>query len=163
MPKDLKLQLPLEHYTNPATGRQEFIKPRRNAVTRTSWPLGQRPSRPRPALEPITDTSSDMFLRGVTVYMTGYMGDGMRDIELKQTIQKHGGRVVSYFTKGEVTHMLATTLCSSKMDRIIKGGLIHVVKPDWILECVSQQRRVPERSFSLISINSAKSALVKQY
>jgi len=53
-----------------------------------------------------------------------------------------------------VSHVVTTGLSGSKTeqfeDRTQHGKRIHVVHPDWIIECCRQKRRLPESDFTIL-------------
>ncbi|WFD34321.1 deoxycytidyl transferase [Malassezia cuniculi] len=76
------------------------------------------------------DAAGSDALRGCAVYINGYTNPPYA--ELRRLIVMHGGRVVEYLDrKGEVTHVVATTLPPRKRNDYKN---LCVVRPEWVLE-----------------------------
>uniref|UniRef100_A0A915KGP6 BRCT domain-containing protein n=1 Tax=Romanomermis culicivorax TaxID=13658 RepID=A0A915KGP6_ROMCU len=77
--------------------------------------------------EPLRNTSSQIF-RGVVIYVNGYTNPSA-DI-LRQHMAKYGGQYSTYLTK-DVTHVVATNLCWTKIDKL-NDKSPKIVHPQWI-------------------------------
>jgi len=96
----------------------------------------------RPKRVGIGDLKSDLFA-GCTIYINGYTGPRISDLELKRLIATHGGNV-SYHCTSACTHVLVTTgLSGSKSQKFLdsssclRGGKRKVVRVDCELNLFS--------------------------
>ncbi|KXS20970.1 hypothetical protein M427DRAFT_51922 [Gonapodya prolifera JEL478] len=103
-------------------------------------------------------------LTGVVVHLLGYLGPSNTNLALRKLIVEHGGTCNSQ-TSSSTTHIVGTSLCSSKLHRILRASAtpgaryIHVVRPEWIHECVSKGRRVDEEPFLVEGIKAPRKRL----
>ncbi|RHY07947.1 hypothetical protein DYB36_004413 [Aphanomyces astaci] len=82
-------------------------------------------------------------LDGVVVYVNGHTHPSK--MALRLLVLQHGGAFESYLTS-QVTHVVATHLSTSKaleMTSSRKKKPLPVVHPQWIVDCVAQQHRLP--------------------
>ncbi|KAK3672210.1 hypothetical protein LTR78_007963 [Recurvomyces mirabilis] len=99
----------------------------------------------------------------LTFYINGSTAPLISDHKLKYLIASHGGSHSTFLGRRTVTHVLITKPASSGYGRACGGGLagtkiqkeiaklkgekVRFVMVEWVLECVRQGKRVPERGF----------------
>jgi hypothetical protein len=86
--------------------------------------------------QPSTDATSTQpsqpeIFRNCCVYINGYMGPLISDLELKKRLARHGARVVTNFSRKSVTHVILgpTGLAGGKIQKEMlarKGGVKYV-------------------------------------
>jgi twin BRCT domain len=91
--------------------------------------------------EPLTEISSSAtqpslaIFRNCSVYINGYMGPLVSDIELKKRLSRHGARVVTNFGRRSVTHVILgpNGLAGGKIQKEMLARKIGVkyVTVDW--------------------------------
>eukprot|EP00116_Pleurobrachia_bachei_P010379 sb/3470641/ len=84
------------------------------------------------------------ILRGVSIYITGFTEPPATI--LKEIVLRNGGAVHMFFSKSNVSHIIASHLPDFKI-KMWKNDLI--VKPEWIVECDKQKQRLSEANFIL--------------
>ncbi|TPX59603.1 hypothetical protein PhCBS80983_g02336 [Powellomyces hirtus] len=128
------------HYTNPAVGHQVAGNPRAGKLYAQArdFKLAQQRA----------EQVSRIF-QGVRVYVNGYVGTD--DHDFRQLVMKHGGDISTNLKLRSVTHMICTSLSGIKTDKFLRGSAnVKIVRPDWIMDCVEQGKRVPEGPYKVI-------------
>ncbi|KAM0849749.1 hypothetical protein ACQ4PT_053545 [Festuca glaucescens] len=76
---------------------------------------------------------------GVSIFVDGFTVPSSQ--ELKEIMLNNGGRLVNYFSRHTVTHIICTHLPESKMRnmRAFSKGL-PVVKPAWVVDSLAENR-----------------------
>ena len=78
-------------------------------------------------------------------FILGFVGRGdVSRLSLTRLIEKNGGRTVIGICS-QVTHVVADHICKSRRNQLedaIEKGRITVVKPEFVLKCVEEQRIV---------------------
>ncbi|TCD70825.1 hypothetical protein EIP91_001515 [Steccherinum ochraceum] len=101
------------------------------------------------------ETSIGGVLQNVKVYIDGYL-DNTTDIEMKRIVTLAGGNVLQ--TASGATHILTSQqLSGSKTHKLLttKSKIKpHVVRPEWIRDCIDAGKRLPERSYSVVKGSS---------
>jgi hypothetical protein len=81
-----------------------------------------------------TTRDGDLF-RNCCVYVNGYMGPTISDLELKKRLAQHGARVVAHFGRKSVTHVILgpNGLASGKIQKEMLARKMGVkyVTVDW--------------------------------
>ena len=90
---------------------------------------------------------SSLF-KGKSFYLNGYL-DGVAYGDFKLLILKRGGLVYDYLSPN-VTHIIASTITNSKSINIKKP----IIRPDWIHDCISQDKILPIHSYLLNNSNN---------
>lgn len=104
-----------------------------------------------------------MLFGGVAIYFTGHT-DKVGAYQLKQHVQKNGGKVNYAFSVTHTTHIVCTNLCASKLKsfssttRPLKKK-IHVVHPDWIIESIKLGVLQPESKYEIVVTRDTASIL----
>ncbi|KAL7415225.1 hypothetical protein BDY24DRAFT_413381 [Mrakia frigida] len=96
----------------------------------------------------------DEIFKGVRVWLDGWLGVGVTNLEIKSLVNSHGGTVSEYPGK-HVTHILAhQPLSASKNHSFLtkhKGWKPQIVDPQWVDECVQKGKRVDVFKFLILS------------
>ncbi|GIQ81373.1 hypothetical protein KIPB_002321 [Kipferlia bialata] len=104
-------------------------------------------------------TEKTTLFRGLSFYINGRTLGVTNYEALGKIIQSNGGLVTPNLSS-RVTHVIASNLCRSKMSKhLAKMGAeqrrhISVVKPEWVLDSVQQQRRLSEFKYRAVSDKS---------
>ncbi|KAI6047437.1 hypothetical protein EDC04DRAFT_622229 [Pisolithus marmoratus] len=89
-------------------------------------------------------------LRGVRVYISGYISS-TTDIEMKRIVALAGGTTVR--VPSGATHILTSQqLSGSKTHKLLtskRGNLVHVVKPEWVTDCIKAGKRLQESRYAV--------------
>ncbi|KAK7695973.1 hypothetical protein QCA50_000613 [Cerrena zonata] len=92
------------------------------------------------------------------IYINGYLAN-TTDIEMKRIITLAGGQVLQ--TASGATHILTSQqLNGSKTHKLLTGKSKikpHVVRPEWVMDSVEANKRLPERRYSVIKDSSVSS------
>lgn len=103
------------------------------SVTLESSPSGSTPG----VLADSTVQPSPQIFRNCSVYINGYMGPLVSDIELKKRLAQHGARVVTNFGRKSVTHVILgpNGLAGGKIQKemLAKKMGVKYVTVDWYL------------------------------
>ncbi|KAH9605492.1 hypothetical protein KSS87_011868 [Heliosperma pusillum] len=85
-----------------------------------------------------SDPKKQIF-QGIAIFVDGFTIPSSQ--ELRGFMLRHGGRFENYFSRRRVTHIICSNLPDSKIKnlRSFSGGL-PVVKPTWILDCVTASK-----------------------
>lgn len=83
----------------------------------------------------------------------------MNILQLKQQIQKHGGKTVHAFSATTVTHVVCTNLCASKMKSFSNKRKIYVVHPNWIIDSIKSHAIRPESKYEIVITRDTPSIL----
>ncbi|KNC97043.1 uncharacterized protein SPPG_07441 [Spizellomyces punctatus DAOM BR117] len=131
----------IDHYQNPTAGHQVNNG---GGVQRYMAARQYKLSQQKPS-------SVSSIFDGVHVYVNGYVGS-MDDLEFRKLIQSHGGTIALTLALRTVTHMVCTSLCASKTQKLLSArrATVKVVHPDWIIQSVKSGKRLPESSFGVI-------------
>lgn len=100
----------------------------------------------RQPITPLTDTTNTtqvsqrhQIFRNCSVYINGYMGPLVSDIELKRRLARHGARVVTNFGRKSVTHVILgpNGLAGGKIQKEMLARKVGVkyVTVDWYTGC----------------------------
>lgn len=88
---------------------------------------------------------SDLF-KDCIIYITGYTKPSAP--ELRRLINAHGGKICHYLAgKSYATHIVASSLTARKRQEYAK---YKVVKPEWIVESIRSNKRLPWHDFRTI-------------
>ena len=103
-----------------------------------------------------------MLFGGISIYFTGHT-DKVGAYQLKQHVQKNGGKVNYAFSVTHTSHIVCTNLCASKLKsfsttRPLKKK-IHVVHPDWIIESIKAGVLQPESKYEIVVTRDTSSIL----
>ncbi|QLQ81708.1 hypothetical protein HG537_0F04690 [Torulaspora globosa] len=83
---------------------------------------------------------------GCTIYINGYTKPGR--LQLHEMIVTYGGKFQHYLlAKKKVTHIVATNLPLKKR---LEFRNYKVVKPEWIIESIEQQKLLPWQDYALL-------------
>eukprot|EP00056_Hartaetosiga_gracilis_P012039 m.187459 g.187459 ORF g.187459 m.187459 type:complete len:1444 (+) comp13625_c1_seq1:91-4422(+) len=80
---------------------------------------------------------SDIF-KGVIIYVNGFTDPPAET--LRRIMQLHGGDYVTYPSRTNITHVIATNLCTAKQ-KVIKN--LRIVRPEWITDSLDANKRLP--------------------
>src|SRR5438477_1673947 len=121
-----------------------------NPLPSTSLPGATQPPSSEPLIEislPTTQPSPVLF-RNCTIYINGYMGPLVSDIELKKRLSRHGARVVTNFGRRSVTHVILgpNGLAGGKIQKEMLARKVGVkyVTVDWYVlhpSCIPVEAR----------------------
>ncbi len=91
-------------------------------------------------------TTKSSIFEGVTVYVNGWTEPSAT--ELKEMVYEHGGKYEYnvYGRATNVTHTIASNLPNSK---ILKIGKSVVCRPEWIVDSVAANEKLPEEDYLL--------------
>ena len=104
---------------------------------------------------------ADLFLRGICIMVNGHTNPD--NDTLRRMLHKYGGDLETYETT-RITHIIATHLSFAKAKIYKKQrNPIPVVKPDWIVDCVQQQRLLPHGPYLLDEVKDKGSTSVKTF
>ncbi|GHJ87007.1 hypothetical protein NliqN6_3409 [Naganishia liquefaciens] len=106
---------------------------------------------------------------GLKIYVNGYTGPKITDLELKRLISVHGGEI-SLIDTSSVTHILVDkSLSSSKADKFLKSrnsgkGVRpkQVVHVDWVLDSSACERKLAERGYEVMKASNQASLAVER-
>ena len=109
--------------------------------------------------------STKQVFEGLTFWQTGRV-DG---VDVKKLVTLNGGRFEQYGFRN-VSHIVATNIATSNQQwkKLLDGGLnsrkYHIVTPQWVLDCVEQERRLPEKEYlpDCLKSSSSVSSLFKR-
>ncbi|KAJ3488691.1 hypothetical protein NLI96_g2664 [Meripilus lineatus] len=91
------------------------------------------------------------------LYINGYLRNST-DIEMKRIVSQAGGSVL--YTASGATHILTSQqLSGTKTHKLLtsKGRTKpHVVRPEWVTDSINAGKRLPERTYSVITNNTTK-------
>ncbi|TPX58480.1 hypothetical protein SpCBS45565_g07983 [Spizellomyces sp. 'palustris'] len=134
-------QFKIDHYQNPAAGHQAING---RGVQKYMAARQYKLSQQKPS-------SVSSIFAGVHIYVNGYIG-GMDDLEFRILIQSHGGTIALTLALRTVTHMVCTSLCASKTQKLLSArrATVKVVHPDWIIQSVKNGKTLPESAFGVI-------------
>ena len=98
----------------------------------------------------------DLFFYGVVVLVNGYT-EPSADVIMRD-LHKHGGDLEKYETN-RVTHIIAQNLSSAKANIYKKQKKpTPVVRPQWIVDCVQEQRLLPHAEYILNEVRDDTTA-----
>ncbi|XP_055958334.1 DNA repair protein REV1 isoform X2 [Patella vulgata] len=81
----------------------------------------------------VKDGISSNIFKGVSIYVNGYTKPSSD--ELRRLIIQHGGVYQHYLYKTQVTHIIATSIASSKTKELKH---MKIIKPEWITDSVAE-------------------------
>lgn len=84
-------------------------------------------------------------LDGVVIWFNGLV-EGYTTDEVLDLVARHGGQVEHHFRARVCTHVIASTLASSKikmLQEVMRQTPVHVVTPSWLTESVARGRPRP--------------------
>ncbi|KAF9451643.1 hypothetical protein P691DRAFT_796463 [Macrolepiota fuliginosa MF-IS2] len=100
-------------------------------------------------------SDSTGVLRSVRVYLSGYLKD-TTELEMKRIISEAGGETV--LVPSRCTHIVTSQwLSGSKTHRLLATKMRnkpYVVRPEWIFESITKNKRQPERTYVITLDNS---------
>ncbi|KAF9569342.1 hypothetical protein CPC08DRAFT_623490, partial [Agrocybe pediades] len=149
-----------DHIVSCATGHQRS----EGRADRSSY-MAERTHKLRAQRDDSKGSSSNGkdVLKDVYVYIDGYL-ESTTDIEMKRLVAQAGGQVV--FSESRCTHIVTSRpLSGSKTERLLarkSRKIIHVVKPEWILDSIAIGRRRPERSYSILKASNSLAKFLEQ-
>ncbi|KAF7240698.1 hypothetical protein EG68_10130 [Paragonimus skrjabini miyazakii] len=85
-----------------------------------------------------------VIFRNISVYVNGYTTPSAS--ELRELVVSHGGKYRTYYTRSTVTHIIASRLPTSKINRLTDQKLVTA---DWITESIKAKRLLPWQQFQL--------------
>ncbi|GAA5915648.1 hypothetical protein JCM6882_002373 [Rhodosporidiobolus microsporus] len=90
-------------------------------------------------------------LKGVVAYISGYTGKDITNTQLKELVERQGGRVKTMPGPG-ITHIFVLDhLSGSKTQQILdankKSKVKKLVLPEWAVECARRGKRISEARF----------------
>ncbi|KAF6775878.1 hypothetical protein AHF37_06775, partial [Paragonimus kellicotti] len=85
-----------------------------------------------------------VIFRDVSVYVNGYTTPSAS--ELRELVVSHGGKYRTYYTHSTVTHVIASRLPTSKINKLTDQKLVTA---DWITESIKAKRLLPWQQFQL--------------
>ncbi|CDO71329.1 hypothetical protein BN946_scf184908.g87 [Trametes cinnabarina] len=90
-------------------------------------------------------------LRNVRIYINGYL-ENTTDIEMKRIVTLAGGQMLH--TASGATHILTSQqLNGAKTQKLLTSKskhIVHVVRPEWVMDSISAGKRLSEREYSVI-------------
>jgi len=92
-------------------------------------------------------TRSSTFMHGVHLHVSGWTQPSRET--LRELIIKAGGEYHTYYSTKSVTHFVATSLSHARMKSLNEGPKIFIVNPDWVVDSIQQQRRLPEAKYRI--------------
>ncbi|OLL25446.1 DNA repair protein REV1 [Neolecta irregularis DAH-3] len=139
---------PFDCYSSATTGHQVANGPGRSSTYNLS-----RQQKIRRQLQKVGETKSDIF-RGCTVYVNGYTGPKITDLELKRLVVTHSGEI-NFTFNAKCTHVILghIGLAGGKFQKEIlkrRGAKAKYVSADWVLECVEKGKLVGESNFCVL-------------
>ncbi|KAH3756403.1 DNA repair protein [Pelomyxa schiedti] len=96
----------------------------------------------------VGDPVVDAIFKDVRVWVDGYTDPPA--LQIKHLIRRHGGEYYHY-PSSSVTHIIATTLCDSKVTTL--KPTTKVVRPEWITTSIERGKLLDWRQFSLNPVN----------
>jgi twin BRCT domain len=123
-------------YTSSSTGHQVSQGPGKAAPYFHSRNAKLAQQFKRDPVPPPAETTRDgVLFRNCCVYVNGYMGPTISDLELKKRLAQHGARVVAHFGRKSVTHVILgpNGLASGKIQKEMLARKMGVkyVTVDW--------------------------------
>ena len=113
-------------------------------------------SRNKKIHEQMNPAISSLF-RGLVFYINGNTGinvnGGVTHHHLVRLISQYGGSCYLEPKVGKLTHILATSLTLSKIDKYLHrtgSKIIPIIHPQYILDCIKQQILLPDISYRII-------------
>jgi len=85
------------------------------------------------------------LFQGISIYVDGYTRPTAS--ELRDLVTQNGGEYHHYFLYGKTDYIVASSLSQSKWNSMRKNEI--VVTPNWIVDCVKNNRLLPYRKFLL--------------
>ncbi|KAL7424136.1 hypothetical protein Q5752_001721 [Cryptotrichosporon argae] len=154
-----------DHFVSSATGHQQSNRGGGSAGASSYWAV-----RTAKVEEGAREKETDV-LAGCVIAINGSTGPRVSNLQLQRLITAHGGRFVPHQTAA-CTHVVAANLSGRKAQKVIDGlgarghsRRTQVVKVDWVLDSVAQQRRGCERKYAVVedpTQTSLASAFAKQ-
>ncbi|GAA6011212.1 hypothetical protein JCM11491_006758 [Sporobolomyces phaffii] len=106
------------------------------------------------------------ILKGVVACISGYTGPDSTNLELKECVQRQGGKML-ITPNGSCTHIFSTSnLSGSKAQKYFesnKKNKYKLVLPDWAYECERVGRRVCESRFVAPIKHEAQESIFEIY
>ncbi|OSC96809.1 hypothetical protein PYCCODRAFT_1440773 [Trametes coccinea BRFM310] len=100
---------------------------------------------------PEKPTEGVQVLRNVRIYINGYL-ENTTDIEMKRIVTLAGGQMLH--TASGATHILTSQqLNGAKTQKLLTSkskNIVHVVRPEWVMDSISAGKRLSEREYSVI-------------
>ncbi|KAH8105954.1 hypothetical protein BXZ70DRAFT_1061388 [Cristinia sonorae] len=100
-------------------------------------------------------------LKNVRAYIDGYL-DNTTDLEMKRIVTVAGGSIC--LTSSGATHILTSQqLSGSKTQKWLTTkpkAKVHVVRPEWVSDCIKAGKRLPERNYAVIKGSTMLAAFV---
>ncbi|XP_075962249.1 DNA repair protein REV1 isoform X2 [Anarhichas minor] len=90
------------------------------------------------------DGSYSHMFSGVSIYVNGYTEPSAD--ELRRLMMLHGGRVHTYYSRSNTTHIITNNLPNSKIKEL-KGE--KVVRPQWITDSIKAGHLLPYQQYQL--------------
>ncbi|CAM6091007.1 unnamed protein product [Calypogeia fissa] len=89
-----------------------------------------------------------LLFEGVSIFVDGFTTPTHQ--ELRFLMMSHGGVFENYFSSQRVTHIICSTLPDSKImnPRLMSRGL-PIVKPEWIVDSITENRLLPWGGYQL--------------
>ncbi|TNN18262.1 DNA repair protein isoform 1 [Schistosoma japonicum] len=88
--------------------------------------------------------SGPSIFGGVSIYVNGYTDPPA--LALRDLITRHGGRYKAYYSRTEVTHVIASRLTYSKINKLSDEKLVTA---NWITESIEAGKLLPWQSYQL--------------
>lgn len=97
------------------------------------------------------------IFKGISIYVNGYTSPSSD--KLKQLICEHGGQYVHFFSKTNVTHVIATNLPDGKIKNLKWND--RVVHPNWIVDSIEKMKLLPEDMYLIFSVAKREGNVIK--
>ncbi|GAA5857124.1 hypothetical protein JCM9279_006017 [Rhodotorula babjevae] len=98
-------------------------------------------------------------LKGVIACISGYTGDDITNMQLRELVQHQGGKMVTV-PSARCTHVfIRENLSGSKAQKFLESNRKNgtkLVTPQWAIECARRGRRVSEAQFAAPVYNEAQ-------
>lgn len=107
-----------------------------------------------PDVKEILDARKRTALAGTSLAFSGIIPTGMppERFELWRLATMFGASCSSAVQPGSTTHLITFRTDTDKVLQAVEAGDIAIVRPDWLLRCFREWRRVPEQEYRLASL-----------
>lgn len=117
--------------------------------------LDSVPDTKPPDVKEILDSRKRATLSGVHLTFSGIIPTGMppERFELWRLATIFGASCASTIQPGTTTHLVTFRTDTDKVLQAIEAGNIAIVKPDWLLRCFREWKRVSETGYHLANLD----------
>ncbi|KAL7004963.1 hypothetical protein EMMF5_005448 [Cystobasidiomycetes sp. EMM_F5] len=107
---------------------------------------------------------SDIF-KGVKCYINGVTTPLIGNLDLIRILQENGADVRYNFSKRSCTHIICTSnLSASKTHKELSNrSSTKVVSPQWVLDCVSEGKKLAETKYKVLSASETQHSVKEQF